>query len=155
MIHLTQALTPDDLPRIAEAENAMAESFEHTIHVCVAAGCLSQHSDHVKQHLEQQVKAHHLTHCRVKGSAVRDSVVPDHWCPCAPRKHSINRPRRMTPLPLSRAWAVHQSPASPVQPIGPSSHSRPKSCWQTLARSIPSDWKITLPSAGISNSPMC
>ena len=67
VIHLLQALTPDDLPRIAEAENAEALAFEHTIHVCVAAGCLSQHSDQVKQRLEQQVRDAGLTQCRVKG----------------------------------------------------------------------------------------
>jgi bidirectional [NiFe] hydrogenase diaphorase subunit len=68
MIHPTlQALMPDDLPRVAEAENAIARSFEHTIHVCVAAGCLSQHSDQVKQYLEHQIEERDLTHCRVKG----------------------------------------------------------------------------------------
>ena len=66
MIHL-QGLTPDDLPRIAEAENAAAASFEHTIHVCVAAGCLSLHSDQVQQTLEHELAAHSLNHCRVKG----------------------------------------------------------------------------------------
>ncbi len=65
MIHT--ALTPDDLPKVAEAENAEAISFEHTIHVCVAAGCLSLHSDQIKQHLEQQIQERGLTHCRVKG----------------------------------------------------------------------------------------
>ncbi|HET8843787.1 MAG TPA: NuoF family protein, partial [Ktedonobacteraceae bacterium] len=62
-----QALTPDDLPRVAEAEQAAAEEFEHTIHVCTAAGCLSQHSDRVKQCLEQQVQKDGGKHCRVKG----------------------------------------------------------------------------------------
>jgi bidirectional [NiFe] hydrogenase diaphorase subunit len=66
MIHL-QALTPDDLPRIAEAENAAANNFEHTIHVCVAAGCLSLHSDQVQENLEHEIKEHGLTHCRIKG----------------------------------------------------------------------------------------
>jgi bidirectional [NiFe] hydrogenase diaphorase subunit len=67
MHHTLQALTPDDLPRVAEAENAAASSFEHTIHVCVAAGCLSLHSDQVKQRLEHQIQEQGLTHCRVKG----------------------------------------------------------------------------------------
>ena len=67
MMHLTQALTPDDLPRVAEAENTAARAFEHTIHVCVAAGCLSQRSDQVKQHLEHQIQQRGLTQCRVKG----------------------------------------------------------------------------------------
>jgi bidirectional [NiFe] hydrogenase diaphorase subunit len=67
VIHQIQALTPDDLPRIAEGENTAASTFEHTIHVCVAAGCLSQHSDQVQQHLENSIEERGLTHCRVKG----------------------------------------------------------------------------------------
>ena len=67
MIHQLQALIPDDLPRIAEAENAAAGTFEHTIHVCVAAGCLSQHSDQVQQQLEHSIQERGLTRCHVKG----------------------------------------------------------------------------------------
>src|SRR5436309_1741008 len=67
MIHMLQALTPDDLPSVTEAENTAARAFEHTIHVCVAAGCLSQHSDQIKQNLEHQIQERGLTHCRVKG----------------------------------------------------------------------------------------
>jgi bidirectional [NiFe] hydrogenase diaphorase subunit len=66
MIHL-QGLTPDDLPRIAEAENAAAAHFEHTIHVCVAAGCLSLHSDQVQKELEHALAERGLKECRVKG----------------------------------------------------------------------------------------
>jgi bidirectional [NiFe] hydrogenase diaphorase subunit len=65
MIH--QALTPDDLPRIAEAEHAADQDFDHTIRVCVAAGCLSQHSNQVQQQLEQQIQERSFTRCRVKG----------------------------------------------------------------------------------------
>jgi bidirectional [NiFe] hydrogenase diaphorase subunit len=65
--HLLQALSPEDLPRVAEAQNAAAETFEHTIHVCVAAGCLSQHSDQIKQNLEHQLQEQGVKHCRVKG----------------------------------------------------------------------------------------
>src|SRR4051794_12790682 len=67
MNHMNQALTPEDLPKIAEAEQTAAAGFEHTIRVCMAAGCLSQHSDQVKRGLEQQIKEHGLTHCCVKG----------------------------------------------------------------------------------------
>src|SRR5438105_3149215 len=62
-----QALTPDDLPRVAQTETTASQGFEHTIRVCVAAGCLSQHSDQVKKGLEQQIKERGLAHCRVKG----------------------------------------------------------------------------------------
>lgn len=65
--HLTQALMPDDLPRIAEAENTANNTFTHTLHVCVAAGCLSQRSDQVKQRLEHQIQESGLAHCQVKG----------------------------------------------------------------------------------------
>jgi bidirectional [NiFe] hydrogenase diaphorase subunit len=62
-----QALTPDELPVIAEAECADQRAFAHTIRVCMAAGCLSQHSDQIKQRLEQQVQAEGIQQCRVKG----------------------------------------------------------------------------------------
>lgn len=64
---MTQALTSEDLPKIAEAERAAAEAFDHTLHVCVAAGCLSQHSDKVVQGLEHQIQEGGLKRCRVKG----------------------------------------------------------------------------------------
>ncbi len=67
MIHMTQALTAEDLPGIAEAENAAGRAFDHTIHVCVAAGCLSQRSDQVKLRLEHEIQERGLAHCRVKG----------------------------------------------------------------------------------------
>jgi bidirectional [NiFe] hydrogenase diaphorase subunit len=62
-----QALTPDDLPRVAEAEREADQAYDHTIRVCVAAGCLSQHSDKVQQSLEQEVQERGLHRCRVKG----------------------------------------------------------------------------------------
>jgi bidirectional [NiFe] hydrogenase diaphorase subunit len=41
---------------------------EHSINVCVAAGCLSSGSDKVKESLEQEVREHGLDHeCQVKG----------------------------------------------------------------------------------------
>lgn len=67
MIHMLQALTPDDLPRVAESESNAASAFDHTIQVCMAAGCLSQHSDSVKQHLEHAIEERGLTRSRVKG----------------------------------------------------------------------------------------
>ncbi len=64
---IVQALTSEDLPKIAETERAAAEDFDHTLHVCVAAGCLSQHSDQVVQGLEHQIHESGLKRCRVKG----------------------------------------------------------------------------------------
>jgi bidirectional [NiFe] hydrogenase diaphorase subunit len=64
---MIQALTPDDLPRVAEEENAASRDFEHTIRVCVAAGCLSQHSDQVKQNLDLMIQERGWKQCHVKG----------------------------------------------------------------------------------------
>lgn len=67
MIHHIQALVPDDLPRVAAEAQAESGTFTHTIHVCVAAGCLSQHSDQVQQGLEHALHEQDKHHCRVKG----------------------------------------------------------------------------------------
>ena len=67
MIPLHQALLPEDLPKIAEAEIVESQAFEHSIHVCLAAGCLSQQSDQVKQRMEKEIQASGVSKCRVKG----------------------------------------------------------------------------------------
>lgn len=68
MTHMTQALVPDDLPKVAEEEQAAAGSVAHKIYVCMAAGCLSQRSDQIKQGLEQELQARGgAAQCRVKG----------------------------------------------------------------------------------------
>ena len=58
----------DELQEIAEKQRASNASFEHEVHVCVAASCLSSRSDQVKSALEAEVKAHGCDHtCKVKG----------------------------------------------------------------------------------------
>jgi bidirectional [NiFe] hydrogenase diaphorase subunit len=58
----------DDLKEIAIAEQEKNAPYEHTINVCVAASCLSSHSDQVKTALEQEVRSRNLGHCcKVKG----------------------------------------------------------------------------------------
>lgn len=66
-MHVIQSLTPDDLPRIAAEAEAEAHGFAHTIHICVAAGCLSQHSDQVKQGMEHELHERNIRDCRIKG----------------------------------------------------------------------------------------
>jgi len=61
-------LNLEELKQIAEAEQEAAAPLEHTVRVCVAASCLSSHSDQVKAALESEVKWHGLGHkCKVKG----------------------------------------------------------------------------------------
>lgn len=58
----------DELKEIAEKEHVGAAELDHSIHVCVAASCLSSRSDLVKDALEAEVKSRGAEHrCRVKG----------------------------------------------------------------------------------------
>ena len=58
----------DELHEIAEQQREAEAPFEHAIHVCMAASCLSSRSDQVKSALETDVKARGLEHkCKVKG----------------------------------------------------------------------------------------
>ncbi|MGD0390912.1 MAG: NuoF family protein [Tepidisphaeraceae bacterium] len=61
-------MTAEELDTIAEDERESTRTCRHRLHVCMAAGCLSLHSDQVKNSLEAQIKASGLEgECRVKG----------------------------------------------------------------------------------------
>ena len=61
-------MNPEELEKIAATEKENDKSIEHRVHVCVAAGCLSLHSDAIKESLEKEVSRRGLTHtCQVKG----------------------------------------------------------------------------------------
>jgi len=61
-------LNLEELKQIAEAEQEAVAPLENTVRVCVAASCLSSHSDQVKAALQSEVKARGLEYkCRVKG----------------------------------------------------------------------------------------
>ena len=47
----------DELAKIAVAERERQETFKYQVRVCMAAGCLSQHNDKIKQALEDAAKA--------------------------------------------------------------------------------------------------
>ena len=52
---------------VTEEQNAQ-QQYEHHINVCMAAGCLSSHSDKIKDALEEEVETHgHSECCQVKG----------------------------------------------------------------------------------------
>ncbi|MDR3629722.1 MAG: NADH-ubiquinone oxidoreductase-F iron-sulfur binding region domain-containing protein [Desulfocapsaceae bacterium] len=58
----------EDLHQIARIEKSKQEGFQHQIHVCVAAGCLSCGSGQLKEALEKEIARRGLdTWCRVKG----------------------------------------------------------------------------------------
>ncbi|HEX8926428.1 MAG TPA: NAD(P)H-dependent oxidoreductase subunit E, partial [Terriglobales bacterium] len=58
----------EDLANIAVKAQETEGQYQHTIKVCMAAGCLSSHADQVKAEIEQEVKHRGLEHCcKVKG----------------------------------------------------------------------------------------
>jgi bidirectional [NiFe] hydrogenase diaphorase subunit len=61
-------LNLEDLRQIAKIENDKRSGFQHRIHVCVAAGCLSCGSGVLKEALEKEVGRRGLdNYCQVKG----------------------------------------------------------------------------------------
>ncbi len=50
-------MTIEELDQIAESARAENRKFEHEVNVCMGTGCLSQHSDKVKEALASAVKA--------------------------------------------------------------------------------------------------
>ncbi len=61
-------MAPEDLREIAASEQEANSQYRHNINVCVAAGCLSLHSDKVKDALEAEVQAQGKSDCcKVRG----------------------------------------------------------------------------------------
>ena len=61
-------MTPEELRKIAAEERQARDQVGHTMKVCMAAGCVSCHSDLVKKGLEATLKKQGLDKsCRVKG----------------------------------------------------------------------------------------
>src|SRR6201993_1789715 len=61
-------MTIEELHEIAEKEREKQSQYQHRIHVCTAAPCLSQRSDQVKAGLEKEIESRGLKECcQVKG----------------------------------------------------------------------------------------
>ena len=61
-------MSAESLEEIARRELQIKQSMKHEINVCVAAGCLSAHSDALKEAFAKEVKSRGLEHeCKVKG----------------------------------------------------------------------------------------
>lgn len=58
----------NELNRIASTEQEAGQQIKHRINVCVASGCLTAHSDHIKDALDAEVQKRGLhKECLVKG----------------------------------------------------------------------------------------
>ena len=61
-------MSAEDLEEIARRELQIKQSVKHEINVCIAAGCLSAHSDALKDAFTKEVKKRGLEHeCKVRG----------------------------------------------------------------------------------------
>jgi bidirectional [NiFe] hydrogenase diaphorase subunit len=61
-------VTPEELAKVIAIESESQRSFAHTLNVCTAAGCMSLHSDQVKDALDAEVKrCGKDKQCRVRG----------------------------------------------------------------------------------------
>lgn len=61
-------MTPEELQQISTTEHEQEKQYEHRIHVCVAAGCLSSHSDQVKESLEAAARQQGIEKkCKITG----------------------------------------------------------------------------------------
>ena len=59
----------DKLEEVAVVEQQMAESYTHTVNVCMAAGCMSSQSAVIKEALDKEVEREGLERwCRVRGT---------------------------------------------------------------------------------------
>ncbi|MGA7378439.1 MAG: NADH-quinone oxidoreductase subunit L, partial [Candidatus Sulfotelmatobacter sp.] len=64
---MEKLMTLDDLEQIATEARAVNEKSPRALNVCVAAGCLSLHSDSIKSALDKEVQ-HTGANCRVRGT---------------------------------------------------------------------------------------
>jgi bidirectional [NiFe] hydrogenase diaphorase subunit len=61
-------MTPEDLREIAVKEQKEQDKFQHRVHVCMAAGCVSSGSDSVKEALTREaIETGMKRECQVKG----------------------------------------------------------------------------------------
>lgn len=61
-------MSAEDLEEIARRELQIKQSVKHEINVCVAAGCLSAHSDALKEAFAKEVRKRGLEHeCKIRG----------------------------------------------------------------------------------------
>jgi len=61
-------MTPEELENVASEQKQTQAKYRYSLNVCMAAGCLSQKSDQVKEALEKEVERQGRQHeCAVKG----------------------------------------------------------------------------------------
>jgi len=75
---MEKLMTLEELEQIANERRAAKEKSPRALNVCVAAGCLSLHSDAIKSALEKEVQRTGAN-CRVAGTAAWGFAHRDRW----------------------------------------------------------------------------
>jgi len=75
---MEKLMTLEELEQIANERRAAKEKSPRALNVCVAAGCLSLHSDAIKSALEKEVQRTGAN-CRVAGTGCLGLCSQDRW----------------------------------------------------------------------------
>jgi len=71
-------MTIEELDQIAKSTRLDYSKFDHEINVCMGTGCLSQHSDQLKDALSKAVEAQGK-HAFVRRTGCMDYAPPAPW----------------------------------------------------------------------------
>jgi len=72
-------MTIEELEQVAESVRRENAKFEHEINVCMGTGCLSQHSDQLKDALAAEV-AKQGKNAMVRRTGCMGLCAAGHWC---------------------------------------------------------------------------
>ena len=73
-------MTLDELQKIAETERETEKKYQHRVHVCIAAGCLSSGADQVRDALKKEVAESGMRNeVLVKGVGCMGLCRPARW----------------------------------------------------------------------------
>ena len=140
-------MTLEELARVAASEQESQARFQHRVHVCVAAGCLSSRSNQLKEALEAEVKQRGIGKaCLVKGVGCMGP------CAAGPLVAVASQGLLYQGVtPQDAAEIIHSLGTQPVKSLE-LPHRRPllappsrRLCWRTLARSTQSTSKNISP----------
>jgi len=125
------------LDEITLAEQETAERYDHTVNVCMAAGCMSSQSGAIKEAIDKEVEANGLERwCRVRGvgcmglCAHGPLVSVDAGKP-AETMYQYVAPK--TPRPSSARSTPSRSNGCAAPLTCRSSSGSTRSCWRTAA----------------------
>ncbi len=83
-------MTIEELEQIAESVRTENAKFDQEINVCMGTGCLSQHSDKLKDALTKAVEASGQEGALYAAPDAWGCAQPDRWCWSIPMRRFIS-----------------------------------------------------------------